>query len=288
MKTNKVKSKVNSKGSVLSRIEAWGDERSITTQEHNTANFVKNIVEELGELIEADKNNDTNEMIDAIDDIMVFCITELPKLNVSADDALEETLKEISSRTGAWDEEKGKWVKYKTPEAMDKWYKADYMKLIKVNEEPIKVTLADLFGYVRGVNCDIVNEIVGIEQKAYTYVDVPRKIRKVFDDYAKTPSDDFVGCDKAFTKLDYILSLPIITLEGITAFANTDITALFTSDMLRDESILWGALMTGEKSYIISDNVPKAVKKAYKAYVKVPFGRSAAKELTKLCKVLNA
>ena len=37
-----------------------------------------------------------------------------------------ETIKEISSRTGKYDETIGKWVKNKSPEAVAKWYKADY------------------------------------------------------------------------------------------------------------------------------------------------------------------
>ena len=37
-----------------------------------------------------------------------------------------ETIKEISSRTGEYDESIGKWVKDKSPEAVAKWYKADY------------------------------------------------------------------------------------------------------------------------------------------------------------------
>lgn len=40
--------------------------------------------------------------------------------------AMLETYKEIDSRTGEWNEEKQKWLKYKTPEAMAKWYKANY------------------------------------------------------------------------------------------------------------------------------------------------------------------
>ncbi len=38
------------------------------------------------------------------------------------------TLKEISSRTGSWNPVTGKWEKFKTPEAMAKWYSADYSK----------------------------------------------------------------------------------------------------------------------------------------------------------------
>lgn len=39
-----------------------------------------------------------------------------------------ETIKEISSRTGHYDENIHKFVKDRTPEAVTKWYKADYAK----------------------------------------------------------------------------------------------------------------------------------------------------------------
>lgn len=40
--------------------------------------------------------------------------------------AIGEAIKEISSRTGAWDDAQKKWVKFQTPEAKSKWYKAKY------------------------------------------------------------------------------------------------------------------------------------------------------------------
>ena len=42
--------------------------------------------------------------------------------------AMDETIKEISSRTGAYDENAKKWVKDTSPEAKAKWYQADYEK----------------------------------------------------------------------------------------------------------------------------------------------------------------
>ena len=42
--------------------------------------------------------------------------------------AMDETIKEISSRTGAYDESAKKWIKDTSDEAMAKWYKADYEK----------------------------------------------------------------------------------------------------------------------------------------------------------------
>jgi len=113
---------------ILKKIEQWGDERDITTQRHNTNGFISNIVEELAELKAADKADDINERIDAINDIIIFCITELPKLGVTANETLPECYKEINSRVGSWSEELQKWQKDKSPEAQANWYKAKYVK----------------------------------------------------------------------------------------------------------------------------------------------------------------
>lgn len=43
---------------------------------------------------------------------------------------MDETIKEISSRTGSYDPAIGKWVKDKSPEAQAKWYKANYQRII--------------------------------------------------------------------------------------------------------------------------------------------------------------
>ena len=42
--------------------------------------------------------------------------------------AMEETIKEISSRTGAYDQKAKKWVKDSSDEARKKWYSANYEK----------------------------------------------------------------------------------------------------------------------------------------------------------------
>ena len=42
--------------------------------------------------------------------------------------AMDETIKEISSRTGSYDENAKKWVKDESEEAKAKWYQADYEK----------------------------------------------------------------------------------------------------------------------------------------------------------------
>ena len=47
--------------------------------------------------------------------------------------AMDETIKEISSRTGAYDENAKKWVKDESDEAKAKWYKANY-ELARIEE----------------------------------------------------------------------------------------------------------------------------------------------------------
>lgn len=48
--------------------------------------------------------------------------------------AMDETIKEISSRTGAYDKASKKWIKDESDEAKAKWYKADYEKARLKNE----------------------------------------------------------------------------------------------------------------------------------------------------------
>lgn len=110
---------------MFKKLVQWGAERNITRQLPDKNSFVKNIVSELGEYIDHTK---PYSEVDAICDIMVFCITELPKHGINPELALNETYKEINSRTGAWSDAEGKWLKYKTPEAMALWYEADYSK----------------------------------------------------------------------------------------------------------------------------------------------------------------
>jgi len=115
---------------ITQRIAEWGIERGINSNKPDFRDYTVNIIEELNELAVANKNCDLNEMIDAIADIIVFSITELTKYKGNPDAILEETLKEISSRTGAFNADYGKWMKDTSPEAKAKWYKANYLPLI--------------------------------------------------------------------------------------------------------------------------------------------------------------
>jgi len=114
--------------SIIQKIVEWGANRGIIQQKPDTNGFIANIVEELAELLEANKQDDWQGKVDAINDIMVFCMTELPKYKVDPERSLEETYKEINSRTGAWSDDHQKWMKLKTPEAKALWYTAVYEK----------------------------------------------------------------------------------------------------------------------------------------------------------------
>lgn len=105
------------------RIKEWSDERLITQQEPDRNGFLAMIVEELGEFLDA---KDTEGRIDAMADIIVFAYGEMAKYGYNGDKVMDEVIKEISSRTGAYNPETKKWQKDKSPEAQAKWYTANF------------------------------------------------------------------------------------------------------------------------------------------------------------------
>ena len=105
------------------RIKEWSDERLITQNTPDRNGFLAMIVEELGEFLEA-KTDDGR--IDAMADIIVFAYGEMAKYGYHGDKVMDEVIKEISSRTGAYDPATKKWQKDKSPEAQAKWYTADF------------------------------------------------------------------------------------------------------------------------------------------------------------------
>ena len=64
----------------------------------------------------------------AFNGVLRTCAVLCYKLGFDFQIAMDETIKEISSRTGAYDENAKKWVKDESDEARAKWYKADYEK----------------------------------------------------------------------------------------------------------------------------------------------------------------
>ena len=118
---------MNMKGNRLNsnfeRIKEWSDERLITQLSPDRTGFVSMIVEELGEFLEA---KDEHGRIDAIGDIIVFAYSELAKYGYNGDKVMDEIIREISTRSGAYDPATKKWQKDKSPEAQAKWYEADF------------------------------------------------------------------------------------------------------------------------------------------------------------------
>ena len=58
--------------------------------------------------------------------ILVNCAYLCEHYGYNFEIAMLETIKEISSRTGSYDENAKKWIKDESDEARAKWYKADY------------------------------------------------------------------------------------------------------------------------------------------------------------------
>ena len=59
-------------------------------------------------------------------DILLVCAKLCENYGFNFEIAMLETIKEISSRTGAYDEKAKKWVKDESDEAKAKWYQANY------------------------------------------------------------------------------------------------------------------------------------------------------------------
>lgn len=117
--------------SILDQINAWANERGLLNIEWDKTAHASFIAEELSEFLRA-KNG--NEEMDALCDIIVFAANAMRIRGYDPNVAMEETLKEINSRTGAFNPATGKWEKFKTPEAMALWYAADYDKAKLKNE----------------------------------------------------------------------------------------------------------------------------------------------------------
>ena len=66
--------------------------------------------------------------------ILLSCAKLCEQYGFNFEIAMLETIKEISSRTGAYDEKAKKWIKDESDEARDKWYQADY-ELARISDE---------------------------------------------------------------------------------------------------------------------------------------------------------
>ena len=110
-------------------IDALADLIVLTTNqaalEQSTLDFTqRQVVEPLPELLAQYQLGNDNSSI--FQQIYAGCSLTIYQLGFALDKVMLETVKEISSRTGAMDESTGKWTKFTTPEAKALWYKADY------------------------------------------------------------------------------------------------------------------------------------------------------------------
>ena len=74
--------------------------------------------------------DDLNEHPDMSNELLVnlieYLFSNIYYLGFNWFKSMIETIKEINSRIGKWDESKKKWIKDKSPEVVDNWYKANY------------------------------------------------------------------------------------------------------------------------------------------------------------------
>lgn len=75
-------------------------------------------------------SEDLKKYPDLINELLVnfvgYLFSNIYNLDFDWFKAMQETIKEINSRVGKYDESKKKWIKDKSPEAVANWYKANY------------------------------------------------------------------------------------------------------------------------------------------------------------------
>ena len=69
---------------------------------------------------------ESSNFVKHANDVLMCCASVCEQYGFNFEIAMLETIKEISSRTGAYDEKAKKWVKDESDEAKAKWYQADY------------------------------------------------------------------------------------------------------------------------------------------------------------------
>ena len=74
---------------VFENLIFWAEERLITTQPHDKNGYLVNLVSELAEFAEAMNSSYSDNLIDALCDIVVFTVTEMPKVGVSRETIIE-------------------------------------------------------------------------------------------------------------------------------------------------------------------------------------------------------
>jgi hypothetical protein len=142
------------KNEIDRQIRAWAEERGLDKVPYNHDFARASQYEEKAEEYRARGNNDHYGIIDSLADAYVYATVDgfkkgadhsfltaqrkivertfFNEYGCSITLALEETLKEINSRKGAFNQEAGKWVKDTSDEAKKLWYKADYSKIVRM------------------------------------------------------------------------------------------------------------------------------------------------------------
>lgn len=110
---------------MFNKLKEWREERGL---QNIVGNIEGNICEELTELL---RSSTVEDKVDALCDMIVFSVNAIEAMGYDAQIAMDEVIKEISSRKGDFNPELNKWQKYKTPEAMALWYTANFNKAIK-------------------------------------------------------------------------------------------------------------------------------------------------------------
>lgn len=77
---------------------------------------------------------ESSNFVKHANDVLMCCASVCEQYGYNFEIAMLETIKEISSRTGAYDEKAKKWVKDESDEAKAKWHQADYEKARIKNE----------------------------------------------------------------------------------------------------------------------------------------------------------
>ena len=89
----------------------------------NNISYTSRVVYYLGEFLESE---DDNGKVKAMTNMIIDSYKTLYEMSFDADKCMDEVMKELNSRTGAYSEETKKWQKFKTPEAQALWYTADF------------------------------------------------------------------------------------------------------------------------------------------------------------------
>ena len=107
-------------------IKEWLHNKNNVLIQHlkeNNIEYTSRIIYYLGEFLES---QDDNGRVDAMINMIIDSYKTLYDISFDADKCMDEVMKELNSRTGAYSEETKKWQKFKTPEAQALWYTADF------------------------------------------------------------------------------------------------------------------------------------------------------------------